>query len=130
MVRAGLGFWVGLGTRRGKEGVQQGGLKLEGGCSAFTQPASARRLICVLPPDQHAPHTPTPTAPQVGVLVAGQLQAAGKKGKGRKPAPPAANGSAADRASSGVAEALAEGLQEAETAPDLDQDGAGAKKED
>ncbi|KIY98914.1 hypothetical protein MNEG_9048 [Monoraphidium neglectum] len=87
----------------------------------------------------------------VGVLALGQIQAAGKKGKGKGKAKrdgagaPTANGAAAlqDAApdglratSSGVAEALAKGLQDAETAPRLADDGDGddaaapASKED
>jgi hypothetical protein len=87
----------------------------------------------------------------VGVLALGQIQAAGKKGKGKGKAKrdgagaPAANGAPAlqDAApdglratSSGVAEALAKGLQDAETAPRLADDGDGddaaapASKED
>jgi hypothetical protein len=57
--------------------------------------------------------------------MAGSLQAAGKKkgGKGKAPsAAAAANGS-------GVADALAEGLEEVETAPDLDEGTAGKKKQ-
>ncbi|GBF90895.1 lysophospholipid acyltransferase-like [Raphidocelis subcapitata] len=77
----------------------------------------------------------------VGVLLLGQLEAAGKKG-GRKGARGARGAAAAagggggaangvEHQTSGVADALAQGLQEAETAPRLsDDEGGGGKKDD
>lgn len=64
----------------------------------------------------------------VGVLTLGQIESAGKRPRRERGAAGvcAANGAAADvgdHTSNGVMEALAEGLQKAETAPRLEEDG-------